>query len=197
MMLSWKTQVRKETLFFSIFSMNSLLLSTRPSSFQASPQSSTPKSFNLFLRLKQPTLHPFLFFSSSNSKLKSLHFIACCSSPSSGSAPSPNESNPSVSDEPILHTEVGTPKVPSFASHLPKLSVSDQAFFLLAFIACTVWPPFSFCNKCDWFVVCTLPGYVMHIHNKCFCNLQSSPSSLCCFVLSIWHHFWVNYEFFT
>ncbi|XP_061346958.1 uncharacterized protein LOC133292555 [Gastrolobium bilobum] len=112
--------------------MNSLLVSTHASSFRAFPHNFTTKSSTLLLRLRQP------------SKLKSPYFIACYSSPSSGS--SSKGSNPS--DEVILqnesfHTEVGSPKVPSFISPMSKFSLSDQAFFLLAFIACTTSVAFT------------------------------------------------------
>ncbi|KAJ1415142.1 hypothetical protein SESBI_18332 [Sesbania bispinosa] len=118
--------------------MNSLLVSTHPSSFLAFPHSSTTKSFNLLLRLRQPTFGHFLFLSS---KFKPPHFIACCSS-----SPSSIGSNPS--DETILqndafHTEVGSPKVPSFTPPLARFSLSDQAFFLLTFIACTTSVAFT------------------------------------------------------
>ncbi|KAE9616387.1 hypothetical protein Lalb_Chr03g0024371 [Lupinus albus] len=108
-------------------SMNSLLITTQLSSFQVQPiflpQSHTRKSFNLFLRMKHPTFHPFVLFSSFSSS---------------------NGSNLSSSDEPIiLRTQVGTPKLPSFPSPFPNLTFNDQAFFLLAFIASTTSVAFA------------------------------------------------------
>ncbi|KAK7263993.1 hypothetical protein RJT34_31594 [Clitoria ternatea] len=54
----------------------------------------------------------------------------------------------SSSNEPILqnqtfHTELRNPKLPPFISPIPKLSFTDQAFFLLAFIACTTSVAFT------------------------------------------------------
>ncbi|CAL0304342.1 unnamed protein product [Lupinus luteus] len=96
--------------------MNSLLLS----SFQIHPIS--PQ----FLRIKHPT------FSISK-------FI-----PSSSSSSSSNGSNLSSSDQSILlRTQLGTPKLPSFASPFPNLTFTDQAFFLLAFIASTTSVAFA------------------------------------------------------
>lgn len=116
--------------------MNSLLVSTHASSLRALPHFSTAKSFNLLLRLRHPTSPHFLFISS---KFNPPHFIACCSS-----GPSSNGSNPShesiLQNDTIFHSQVRSPQVPSFTSPMPKFSFSDQAFFLLAFIACTVWP---------------------------------------------------------
>ncbi|TKY67880.1 hypothetical protein E2542_SST10776 [Spatholobus suberectus] len=119
--------------------MNSLVASTHASPFCAFPHSSsTTRTFNLVLRLRQPLFHHFLFISS---KFNSYPLVACYSS-----APSPNGSNPP--EEPTIlndtfHTEVTTPKIPSFISPVPKLSFSDQAFFLLSFIACTTTVAFT------------------------------------------------------
>lgn len=49
------------------------------------------------------------------------------------------------------NVEVGNPNVPSPA--VAKLSLSDQAFFLLAFIACTVWAQLRSCICVNWFVI--------------------------------------------
>lgn len=114
--------------------MNSLVVSSHTCSFRTFPHSSSTQSFNLFPNLRQPTFLNFHFFSS---KFKPPHFIACCSSGSS-----PNRSNPSeesILQNDIFHAEVTTPNVPSFASPVSKFSFTDQAFFLIAFIACTVW----------------------------------------------------------
>lgn len=111
--------------------MNSLIASTHASPFRAFPHSSSSKTFNLVFKLKfkQPLFHHFLLVTS---KSNSPPFVvACCSSAPS----SPNGSNPS---EETFHTQVTTPQNPSFISPLPKLSFSDQAFFLLTFIAATV-----------------------------------------------------------
>ncbi|MED6169810.1 hypothetical protein PIB30_024782 [Stylosanthes scabra] len=105
-------------------SINSLLLTTH-------------QSFNLSLRLTQPTStsrHILLI----STKFRSPHFFACSSSN--------NGSEPIVihNDTFQFHTQVGTPKVPSFSSSpFPKFSLSDQAFFLLAFIACTTSVAFT------------------------------------------------------
>ncbi|KAL2329257.1 hypothetical protein Fmac_022684 [Flemingia macrophylla] len=83
------------------------------------------------LRLKQPLSlsHNFLLKLNSSPSL-----VACCSS-----APSPNPSN---SDQ-TLHSQLTTPQTPSFLSPIPKLSCSDRAFFLLAFIASTTSVAFT------------------------------------------------------
>lgn len=49
------------------------------------------------------------------------------------------------------NVEVGNPNVPSPA--VAKLSLSDQAFFLMAFIACTVWAQLRSCICVNWFVI--------------------------------------------
>lgn len=49
------------------------------------------------------------------------------------------------------NVEVGNPNVPSPA--VAKLSLSDQAFFLLAFVACTVWAQLRSCICVNWFVI--------------------------------------------
>ncbi|KAK7341205.1 hypothetical protein VNO80_24131 [Phaseolus coccineus] len=119
--------------------MNSLLASSHASSplLPLFPQSS--KTFNLLCRLRQPHFHPLLFVSS-NSKFSPM-VVACCSS-----APSPTGSNPShqpLLNNQTLHSQVTTPQTPSFLSPLPKLTFSDQAFFLLAFIASTTSVAFA------------------------------------------------------
>ncbi|XP_057456842.1 uncharacterized protein LOC130747818 [Lotus japonicus] len=118
--------------------MNSLVVSSHTSSFRTFPHSSSTQSFNLFPNLRQPTFLNFHFFSS---KFKPPHFIACCSSGSS-----PNRSNPSeesILQNDIFHAEVTTPNVPSFASPVSKFSFTDQAFFLITFIACTTSVTFT------------------------------------------------------
>jgi len=116
--------------------MNSLLASSRASSplLPLFPHSSKTFNFLFRFRLRQTHFHSLLF-ASSNSNFSPL-VVACCSS-----APSPIGSNPS--QQPLLkdqtfHTQITTPQTPSFLSPLPKLNFSDQAFFLLAFIASTV-----------------------------------------------------------
>jgi len=77
---------------------------------------------------RQPRFH-------SNSNFSPM-VVACCSSAPSHSGSNPSQ-QPLLNDQ-TLHTEVATPQTPSFLSPLPKLTSSDQAFFLLAFIASTV-----------------------------------------------------------
>nr|ACU24270.1 unknown [Glycine max] len=108
-------------------SMNSLLASTRASSSPLYQHSST-------LTLRQPH---FLFISS-NSKSSAFPLVAYCSS-----APSPNESDQTILLNGTFHSQVTTPKIPPFVSPVPKLSFSDQAFFLLAFIASTTSVAFT------------------------------------------------------
>lgn len=108
--------------------MNSLLAS----SLRALPQTSpTSKYFNHILKSTQP--HHFLFISS---KFKTPNFIPSCSSSSNGSIISPSEE--AFPQNGNIHTEVSSPQVGYVNFHVPKFSFSDQAFFLLAFIACTV-----------------------------------------------------------
>ena len=108
--------------------MNSLIASTHASPFRVLPHSSNTKTLNLLLRHRFK--HVVIFTSNSSSSSSSCPFVACCYS-----ASSPNGSNPS---QDTFHTELTTPKTPSFISPVPKLTFTDQAFFLLAFIAATV-----------------------------------------------------------
>ncbi|RDX87389.1 hypothetical protein CR513_31127, partial [Mucuna pruriens] len=85
--------------------------------------------------LSTKTFRHFVFMSS---KLNSSPLVVSCYSSASSS---PNGSNPS--QQSTLHSEVTTPKIPSFISPLPKLTFTDQAFFLLAFIACTTSVAFT------------------------------------------------------
>ncbi|WVZ02769.1 hypothetical protein V8G54_023575 [Vigna mungo] len=122
--------------------MNSLLASSHASSplLPLFPHSS--KTF------RQPHFHSLLFVSS-NSNFSSMVVTRCSSAPShSGSNPS---QQPLLNDQ-TFHTEVTTPQTPSFLSPLPKLTSSDQAFFLLAFIASTTSVAFAS------FVVAAVPA---------------------------------------
>ncbi|GAU43488.1 hypothetical protein TSUD_91980 [Trifolium subterraneum] len=112
--------------------MNSSLLA---SSLQPSPH--TPKSFNLLLTLRKQ--HHFLFISS---KFNSPKFISSSSSSSSFNG-SNNSSNQAFIQNDIYHSEVTNPQVNSINSSNPKFSFGDQAFFLLAFIACTTSAAFA------------------------------------------------------
>ncbi|RYR69548.1 hypothetical protein Ahy_A03g016102 isoform D [Arachis hypogaea] len=105
-------------------SINSLILTTH-------------QSFNLCLKIRQPTFSTSRHILLISTKFRSPHFFACSSSN--------NGSEPIViqSDTFQFHTQVGTPKVSSFSSPVPKFSLSDQAFFLLAFIACTTSVAFT------------------------------------------------------
>lgn len=107
--------------------MNSLLTSSLRAAFPHTSTTTTTKSFNL---LHKQQRH-FLFISS---KFKSPQFISSCSSSSNGSNKLSDE--PFLQNDDVFHTQVANPQVSSFNS--PKLNFSDQAFFLLAFIACTV-----------------------------------------------------------
>ena len=51
---------------------------------------------------------------------------------------SSNSREEEVSLERNLSVQVGNPVVPSYVQSLTKLSLGDQAFLLLSFIACTV-----------------------------------------------------------
>ncbi|XP_015952851.1 uncharacterized protein LOC107477367 [Arachis duranensis] len=105
-------------------SINSLILTTH-------------QSFNLCLKIRQPTFSTSRHILLISTKFRSPHFFACSSSN--------NGSEPIViqNDTFQFHTQVGTPKVSSFSSPVPKFSLSDQAFFLLAFIACTTSVAFT------------------------------------------------------
>ncbi|XP_027355837.1 uncharacterized protein LOC113865463 [Abrus precatorius] len=120
--------------------MNSLLVTTHASPFRAFPHSSTSKSFNIFLtlRFRQP---PFSFpFPFPHFLLNPPRLVPYCSPLSSSNGS--NSTIPSIKND-TFHSQVTTPKFPSFVSPLPKLSFSDQAFFLLAFIACTASVAFT------------------------------------------------------
>lgn len=106
--------------------MNSLLTS----SLRVFPHASTTtaKSFNL---LHKQQRH-FLFTSSK--------FFSSCSSSSNGSTNLSDEAF-LQNDDVVFHTQVTNPQLSSFNS--PKLNFSDQAFFLLAFIACTTSVAFT------------------------------------------------------
>uniref|UniRef100_A0A2P2JCX2 Uncharacterized protein LOC105647794 isoform X2 n=1 Tax=Rhizophora mucronata TaxID=61149 RepID=A0A2P2JCX2_RHIMU len=105
---------------------------------------------------------PFLFrptSSSSNLSLSLTHqssrsslFVPiCCSRPTKESKPIAEISSISNlevgegigGEEPArnLTVQVGNPVVPLYFQSWTKLSLSDQAFLLLTFIACTVWLP--------------------------------------------------------
>lgn len=112
--------------------MNSLLTSSLRAAFPHTSTTTTTKSFNL---LHKQQRH-FLFISS---KFKSPQFISSCSSSSNGSNNLSDE--PFLQNDDVFHTQVANPQVSSFNS--PKLNFSDQAFFLLAFIACTTSVAFT------------------------------------------------------
>ncbi|XP_058730373.1 uncharacterized protein LOC131602308 [Vicia villosa] len=113
--------------------MNSLLAS----SLRALPHtSSTTKYFNHILTSRQQ--HHFLFISS---KFKTPNSIPRCSTSSNGSIISPSEE--AFPQNGNIHTEVSNPHVGYVNFHVPKFSFSDQAFFLLAFIACTTSVAFT------------------------------------------------------
>jgi len=112
--------------------MNSLLTSSLRVFQHTSTITTTTKSFNLLHKQQQ---RHFLFISS---KFKSPQFISSCSSSSNGSNNLSDEAF--LQNDDVFHSEVANPQVRSFNS--PKLNFSDQAFFLLAFIACTVWQIF-------------------------------------------------------
>ncbi|CAJ2642315.1 unnamed protein product [Trifolium pratense] len=103
--------------------MNSCLLA---SSLQPFPHTTT-KSFNLLLTLRRTKQRHFLFISS---KFNSPKFISSSSSSNGSNIPS----NQAIIQNDIFHSEVTNPQL---NSSNPKLSFGDQAFFLLAFIACT------------------------------------------------------------
>lgn len=105
--------------------MNSFLVSTPASSLPHI--STTTKTFNLLRQ--QPTFRNFL---SIPSKFITPKFI-------SSSNGSNNLSDESFLQNDTFQTELTNPQLPSFNSPLPNFTFSDQAFFLLAFIACTVW----------------------------------------------------------
>jgi hypothetical protein len=107
--------------------MNSYLLAS--SSLQAFPHTTT-KSFNLLTLRKQ---RHFLFISS---KFNSPKFISFSSSSS-------NPSNEAFIQNDIFHTQITNAEANSFNSSNLKFSFGDQAFFLLAFIACTTSAAFA------------------------------------------------------
>ncbi|CAJ2642314.1 hypothetical protein L195_g014358 [Trifolium pratense] len=109
--------------------MNSCLLA---SSLQPFPHTTT-KSFNLLLTLRRTKQRHFLFISS---KFNSPKFISSSSSSNGSNIPS----NQAIIQNDIFHSEVTNPQL---NSSNPKLSFGDQAFFLLAFIACTTSAAFA------------------------------------------------------
>ncbi|XP_047155991.1 uncharacterized protein LOC124827053 [Vigna umbellata] len=112
--------------------MNSLLASSHASSPLLPLFRHSSKTFR--------QLHFHSLFVSSNTNFSSMVVTRCSSAPShSGSNPS---QQPLLNDQ-TFHTQVTTPQTPSFLSPLPKLTSSDQAFFLLAFIASTTSVAFA------------------------------------------------------
>ncbi|XP_004505586.1 uncharacterized protein [Cicer arietinum] len=109
--------------------MNSFLVSTPASSLPHI--STTTKTFNLLRQ--QPTFRNFL---SIPSKFITPKFI-------SSSNGSNNLSDESFLQNDTFQTELTNPQLPSFNSPLPNFTFSDQAFFLLAFIACTTSAAFA------------------------------------------------------
>ncbi|WJX44887.1 hypothetical protein P8452_31815 [Trifolium repens] len=99
------------------------------SSLQAFPHTTT-KSFNLLTLRKQ---RHFLF---NSSKFNSPKFISSSSSSS-------NPSNEAFIQNDIFHTQITNAEANSFNSSNLKFSFGDQAFFLLAFIACTTSAAFA------------------------------------------------------
>ncbi|KAI5387862.1 uncharacterized protein LOC127101453 [Lathyrus oleraceus] len=114
--------------------MNSLLASP----LHALPHTcTTTEYFNLVLKSRQR--RNFLFIST---KFKTPNFIPRCSSSSNGSNNSPSD-EASLQNGDVFHAEVTNPQVQFFSSLVPKFSFSDQAFFLLAFVACTTSVAFT------------------------------------------------------
>ncbi|KAK8463701.1 hypothetical protein PHAVU_011G018900 [Phaseolus vulgaris] len=113
--------------------MNSVLASSHASSPLLLLFPHSPKTFNLLFTLPKPHFHPLLFLSSTPNF--SPMVLTRCSS-----APSPTGSTPSHQ---TLHSQLTIPQTPPFLSPLPKLTFSDQAFFLLAFIASTTSVAFA------------------------------------------------------
>ncbi|KAJ7969392.1 putative Transmembrane protein [Quillaja saponaria] len=137
--------------------MKPLVLRAHPShffaSFHAFLKRSSPRNLNI-LPGKSNTAQ----FLSSNSQSVPSQLITCCSSHSakssiSGSTIGVVEAVEEAAKEEILLKDenlqsewkvaVGNPKIPSYVSPVAKLSLSDQAFFLLAFIACTTSVAFT------------------------------------------------------
>ena len=116
----------------------SCLYAPIPSRLYASIRYATAKNLKILLTQKKPNW-PNSFFL--NFHHQSSHFVVCCSSGTGDRGLEKMQKE--VSDESIvehqhLQSEVGNPLIPLFASPVAKLNLSDQAFFLLAFIACTV-----------------------------------------------------------
>ncbi|KAK4256100.1 hypothetical protein QN277_009013 [Acacia crassicarpa] len=103
----------------------------------------TNKAFNLLLRKSNVRRSLFL-----NSHPNSSRFITYCSSPSAQSSDSRTEAVEGDSAEAVVandkfHGLVGSPRIPLFVTPMANLSLSDKAFFLMAFIACTTSVAFT------------------------------------------------------
>ncbi|CAI8617071.1 unnamed protein product [Vicia faba] len=113
--------------------MNSLLASSLSA---LTHTCTTSKYFNLVLTSRQQ--RHFLFISS---KFKIPTLIPRCSTSSNGSNNSPSDE--SFLQNSNFHTEVTNPQASNFNSLVPKFTFTDQAFFLLAFIACSTSVAFT------------------------------------------------------
>ncbi|KAF7836549.1 uncharacterized protein G2W53_011408 [Senna tora] len=103
---------------------------------------SSHKAFNLLL--PHPNFRLSLLFNTQHASSLS---VVRCSSRSGSSAPGSEgveEASVEVTvEDGNLHGSVGSPRIPSFVRPVANLSLSDQAFFLLAFIACTTSVAFT------------------------------------------------------
>ncbi|CAK8576999.1 unnamed protein product [Lathyrus sativus] len=111
--------------------MNSLLAS----SLRALPHTCTTENFNLVLTSRKQ--RHFLFISS---KFRTPNFISCSTSSNGSNSTPPGET---FFQNSSFHTELSNPRLGSLNFQVPKFSFSDQAFFLLAFIACTTSVAFT------------------------------------------------------
>ncbi|XP_054811330.1 uncharacterized protein LOC129312684 [Prosopis cineraria] len=129
--------------------MRSLIITSHPTHLCASSSlihgfpHPTSKTLNLLLRKSNVRLSLFL-----NSQPNSSRFVTYCSTPSAQSSDSRAKAIEGDSAEAVVandkfHSAVGSPRTPSFVIPMANLSLSDQAFFLLAFIACTTSVAFT------------------------------------------------------
>ncbi|XP_028789108.1 uncharacterized protein LOC114745132 isoform X1 [Neltuma alba] len=129
--------------------MRSLIITSHPTHLcvAASPIHGFPHPTNNTLNFLLPksNVRRSLF---SNSQRRSSLFITYCSSPSGQPSDSRTEAVEGDSTEAVVandrfHSAVESPRIPSFVTPMPNLSLSDKAFFLLAFIACATSVAFA------------------------------------------------------
>ncbi|KAI9110524.1 hypothetical protein K1719_018390 [Acacia pycnantha] len=129
--------------------MRSLIITSHPTHLSVAASlihgfpHSTNKALNLLLRKSNVRRSLFL-----NSQPNSSRFITYFSSPSAQSSDSRTAAVEGDSAEAVvandkLHSLVGSPRIPSFVTPMANLSLSDKAFFLMAFIACTTSVAFT------------------------------------------------------